>query len=68
MQQKVGVGVSNMSHGISEAERRWMILCRETDNVYKEVIQVEDYYYDKVMFSIGGNDMYQLLRLKFVSE
>ena len=58
-----------MSHGISEAERRrLMILCRETVNVYKEVIQVEDYYYDKVMFSIGGNDMNQLLRLKFVSE
>ena len=58
-----------MSHGISEEERRrLMILCRETDNVYKEVIQVEDYYYDKVMFSIGGNDMNQLLRLKFVSE
>ena len=26
------------------------------------------FYYDKVMFSIGGNDMNQLLRLKFVSE
>ena len=25
-------------------------------------------YYDKVMFSMGGNDMNQLLRLKFVSE